>query len=69
MNRTYDSTLFQRIDARCQPLLRYLHKLTGIRYAAVSEAGGIYELSPIHGERKHASQEQLANAEVWQKLV
>lgn len=69
MNGMYDSTLCQRIDAQCQPLLRYLHKLTGIRYAAVSEAGGIYELSPIHGERKHASPEQLANAEVWQRLL
>lgn len=69
MNGMYDSTLLQRIDAQCQPLLRYLHKLTGVRYAAVSETGGIYELSPIHGERKHASPEQLADAEVWQKLV
>ncbi|MCY1452741.1 hypothetical protein D9M71_696830 [compost metagenome] len=69
MNGMYESTLFQCIDAQCQPLLRYLHKLTGIRYAAVSEAGGIYELSPIHGERKHASPEQLANAEVWQRLA
>ncbi|MDH4559174.1 hypothetical protein E8F11_29080 [Pseudomonas sp. BN417] len=69
MNEMYDSTLFQCIDAQCKPLLRYLHKLTGIRYTAVSEASGTYELSPIHGERKHASQEQLADAEVWQKLV
>ncbi|AYF90018.1 hypothetical protein SA496_22255 [Pseudomonas sp. JS3066] len=69
MNGMYDSTLFQRLDAQCQPLLRYLHKLTGVRYAATSEADGIYELSPIHGEHKHASQDQLANAEVWQKLV
>ncbi|MDH4609959.1 hypothetical protein E8F12_15545 [Pseudomonas sp. BN102] len=69
MNGMYDSSLFQRIDAQCQPLLRYLHKLTGIRYTAVAVAGGTYELSPIHGERVHASHEQLANAEVWQKLV
>ncbi|MCY1419377.1 hypothetical protein D9M71_349650 [compost metagenome] len=69
MNGMYDSTLFQRIDAQCQPMLLYLHKLTGIRYTAVSEAGGIYELSPIHGEWKQVSQEQLADAEVWEKLV
>ncbi|MNU10686.1 hypothetical protein D3C72_2579860 [compost metagenome] len=50
-------------------MLLYLHKLTGIRYTAVSEAGGIYELSPIHGEWKQVSQEQLANAEIWQKLA
>ncbi|MHC5352239.1 hypothetical protein [Metapseudomonas furukawaii] len=69
MNGMYDSTLFQPIDTQCRPLQRYLHKLTGVRYVAVSEIDGVYELSPLHGERKHASQEQLTNADIWQRLV
>ncbi|WP_342245695.1 hypothetical protein [Pseudomonas sp. OTU5201] len=69
MNGTYDSTVFPRIDTQCQTALCYLHKLTGIRYAVVYLASDVYELSPIHGEQKHASQEQLANVEVWQKLA
>ena len=69
MNGMIESTLVQRINAQCHPLLRYLHKLNGVRYSAVYEAAGIYELNPIHGEPKHASLDDLANTEVWQRLV
>lgn len=55
-------------DAPFQPLLRYLHKLSGVRYLAVYEAVDSYELSPVHGKPKHATDKDLADTEVWERL-
>lgn len=68
MNTMTNSALVMRINAQCHPLLRYLHKLSGVRYLAVYDAAGSYELSPISGQPKHATDRELANAEVWQRL-
>lgn len=64
MNTMTNSALVIRINAQCHPLLRYLHKLSGVRYLAA----GSYELSPINGQPKHATDRELANTEVWQRL-
>jgi hypothetical protein len=68
MNGMTDSIQVQRINALCHPLLRYLHKLSGVRYLAVYETAGIYELNPIFGKQKHATITDLADAEVWERL-
>lgn len=68
MNTMTNSALVMRINAQCHPLLRYLHKLSGVRYLAVYDAAGSYELSPINGQPKHATDRELANTEVWQRL-
>lgn len=68
MNGMIESQRVQHINAQCQPLQIYLHKLSGIRYAATYESTCSYELSPIHGKAQHASLQELANAEVWQLL-
>ncbi|QKE64063.1 hypothetical protein HNE05_12135 [Aquipseudomonas campi] len=68
MNGMIESHLVQHINAQCHPQLLYLHKLSGIRYAATYESTCSYELSPIHGESQHASIQELANSEVWQLL-
>lgn len=68
MNAMTDSALVLRINAQCHPLLRYLHKLSGVRYLAVYEAVGTYELSPINGQSKYATDMELANTEVWERL-
>lgn len=68
MNTMTHSALAMRIDTQCHPLLRYLHKLSGVRYLAVYDAAGSYELSPINGQQKHATNRELANAGVWERL-
>lgn len=68
MNGMIESQRVQHINAQCHPLLLYLHKLSGIRYAATYASTCSYELSPIHGKSQHASIQELANAEVWQLL-
>ncbi|MCY1279392.1 hypothetical protein D9M68_186690 [compost metagenome] len=68
MNGMIESALVQHINAQCHPLVLYLHRLSGIHYLATYASDSTYELSPIHGQCKHASVRDLANAEVWQKL-
>lgn len=68
MNTMTDSIAEMPDDEQRHPLLRYLHKLSGVRYAALYEALGIYELSPVHGKTKHATDKDLANTEVWEPL-
>ena len=68
MNTMTDSALVLRINAQCHPLLRYLHKLSGVRYLAAYDAAGSYDLSPISGQEKHATDRELANTEVWERL-
>jgi hypothetical protein len=67
MNTMTESALVRRINAQCHPLMRYLHKLSGVRYLAVYDAGS-YELNPINGHVKHANDSELANTEVWERL-
>ncbi|MEF9671838.1 hypothetical protein QNM99_02825 [Pseudomonas sp. PCH446] len=69
MNAMIESALVLRINAQCHPLLSYLHKLSGVRYLAVFEVVGTYELSPINGPSKHATVRELANTEVWERLL
>ena len=68
MNAMTDSALVLRINAQCHPLLRYLHKLSGVRYLAVCEVVGSYELNPISGRARHVTDRELANSEVWERL-
>lgn len=68
MNTMTDSIVVMRIDAQCHPLLRYLHKLSGVRYSAMYEALDTYELCPVYGKARHATGKELANAEVWERL-
>lgn len=68
MNGMTESYLVQHINAQCHPLQLYLHRLSGIRYAASYESTCSYELSPIYGQPRHVSIKELANAEVWQLL-
>ncbi|MGE8100801.1 hypothetical protein [Pseudomonas fluorescens] len=68
MNTMTESALVQRINAQCHPLMRYLHKLSGVRYLAAYDAAGSYELNPINGHAKHATDSELANTEVWERL-
>lgn len=68
MNGTTESHLVRPINAPCHPLLRYLHKLSGVHYSAIYESPYGYELNPLHGRSRHATVEELANAEVWQLL-
>lgn len=68
MNGMTESRLVQHINAQCHPLLLYLHRLSGVRYAAIYESSSSYELSPIYGRSRHATIKERANAEVWQLL-
>jgi hypothetical protein len=68
MKGMLESTLMQRINAQCNPLLLYLHRLTGIRYVATYESACSYELNPLHGQPMHVSVRDLADAEVWQRM-
>lgn len=68
MSGMTESRLVQHINAQCHPLLRYLHKLSGVRYAATFDSACNYELSPIYGKSKYVSVQELADSEVWQQL-
>ncbi len=68
MNAMTDSALALRINAQCHPLLRYFHKLSGVRYLAVREVVGSYELIPISGRARHVSDRELANTEIWERV-
>lgn len=50
-----------------RPVLIYLHKPTGVRYAVVYSNNGAHELHPVSGPCKYATDESLANAEVWER--
>jgi hypothetical protein len=71
MHGFYPSAAKQRIDMQCA---RYLHKPTGKRFyiaytaAMMSELHEANELRGISGSVKYASDEQLANAEIWERL-
>lgn len=45
----------------------YLHKPTGIRYHLAYTVGGTNELHPISGACRYATDEQLANTEIWER--
>ncbi|MCY1307999.1 hypothetical protein D9M68_437270 [compost metagenome] len=57
----------RRIDQQLQSCHVYLHKPTGIRYCLALAIGGDNELHPISGKSMYASDEQLSNAEVWER--
>ncbi|WP_324731166.1 hypothetical protein [Pseudomonas paeninsulae] len=69
MNGMTESPQVQRINAQCSRPERYLHKPSGVRYSAADEAGDGYELAPIYGQSKHATTQDLANAEIWERLA
>lgn len=69
MHGMIESSLVRHINAQCQPLALYLHKPSGIRYAASLESGRSYELNPLYGEARYATPDDLADAEVWQRLI
>lgn len=60
-----ESPTVQRINALCA---RYLHKPSGVRYFIALNIGGQNELHPISGPCKYASDDHLANTEIWSKL-
>lgn len=68
MNGMTESLLVQHIHAQCHPLQLYLHRLSGVHYSATYESSYSYELQPIHGQTRHATLKELADAEVWQLL-
>ncbi|MDX1724734.1 MAG: hypothetical protein R3355_16665 [Pseudomonas sp.] len=68
MSGMTDSSQVQRINAQCNRPECYLHKPSGVRYSAAFEAGDSYALDPIYGQSKHATTQDLANAEIWERL-
>lgn len=45
----------------------YLHKSSGIRYRVAYTIAGTHELHPISGPCRYATDEQLGDAEVWER--
>ena len=45
----------------------WLHRPSGVHYRIAYTAAGVHELHPISGQCRYATDEQLANAEVWEK--
>lgn len=45
----------------------YLHKASGVRYRIAYSLGGANELHPISGPCRYATDDQLADSEVWEK--
>lgn len=64
-----ESPLVRHINAQWQSLAFYLHKPSGMRYAASLESACSYELNPLYGQARHATLDDLADTEVWQRLV
>lgn len=54
----------KRIDGLCAV---WLHKPTGKRYFIAYTAAGTHELHGLDEGVKYASDEQLANAEIWSR--
>ncbi|AEB58832.1 hypothetical protein MDS_2801 [Ectopseudomonas mendocina NK-01] len=50
-----ESPLVRHINAQCQSLALYLHKPSGMRYAASLESAWSYELNPLYGQARHAT--------------
>jgi len=68
MNGMTESPQVQRINAQCNHPECYLHKPSGVRYSAAVETGDSYALDPIYGQSKHATTQDLADAEIWERL-
>ena len=69
MSGMTESPQVQRINAQCNRPECYLHKPSGVRYSAADKAGDSYVLDPIYGQAKHATIQDLANAEIWERLA
>jgi hypothetical protein len=69
MHGMIESPLVRHINAQCQSLALYLHKPSGMRYAASLESAWSYELNPLYGHARHATLDDLADTEVWQRLI
>lgn len=68
MNGMTESPHVQRINAQCSRPECYLHKPSGVRYSAAVETSDSYALDPIYGQSKHATTQDLADAEIWERL-
>jgi hypothetical protein len=55
----------RRIDDQCR--CAYLHINSGVHYAITNKTNSVYQLDPICGASKYATEEQLANAAIWRK--
>lgn len=55
------------IEQQLQPSIVYLHKSSGVRYQVTYTSGGVSELHPISGASRQVPEEQLSNAEVWER--
>ncbi|MCY1308813.1 hypothetical protein D9M70_588500 [compost metagenome] len=56
-----------RIEQQLQGCKVYLHKPTGVRYHLAMAVGGANELHPISGRSTYATDDELANSEVWER--
>lgn len=66
MSGLAESATVRRINNQCGDI--YRHKTSGIRYRVAYTIAGTHELHPISGPCQYATDEQLGNAEVWEKL-
>ncbi|MGF6695021.1 hypothetical protein M2318_005116 [Metapseudomonas resinovorans] len=57
----------RRIEQQLSNGIVYLHKSSGVRYRVAYTSGGVSELHPISGACKYATDEQLTNADVWER--
>ncbi|MDH4566136.1 hypothetical protein E8E95_05545 [Pseudomonas sp. BN414] len=57
----------RRIEQQLQGGIVYLHKSSGVRYQVTYTSGGVSQLHPISGASRQVPEEQLSNAEVWEK--
>ena len=46
-----------------------MHSASRLRYAASLESARSYELNPLYGQARHATLDDLADTEVWQRLI
>jgi hypothetical protein len=69
MSGMTESPQVQRINAQCNRPECYLHKPSGVRYSAAFETSDSYTLDPICGPSKHTTTQDLANADVWERLT
>jgi hypothetical protein len=61
------SAIQRRIEQQLQGASIYLHKSSGVRYRVAYTSGGVSELHPISGASRQVPEEQLSNAEVWER--
>lgn len=57
----------RRIEQQLQDSTIYLHKSSGVRYRVAYTSGGVSELHPISGACRYATEDQLSNAEIWER--